>query len=114
MIDARTSDQPSTGRLPNGAGVAALFAAGLGAFTLAVVAIVADHSPAFKKLMIFYTPTGPLSGVTTIAIAIWLVSWVILDATWKRSEVAGWRVTAGLVLIAISFVLMFPPVGYLF
>ena len=37
MTDARTSEQSSTSRLPNGAGAAALFAAGLGALTLAVV-----------------------------------------------------------------------------
>jgi hypothetical protein len=111
MIDVATTEQQNTGRLPNGAGAAALFSAGLGALTLAVVAILADHSAAFKKLMIFYRPTGPLSGVTTVAIGVWLLSWVILNASWKRTEVVGWRIKAGLVLIAISFVLMFPPVG---
>lgn len=114
MNETRTSEQSSISRLPNGAGVAALFAAGLGAFTLAVVAIVADHSLAFNKLMIFYTPTGPLSGVTTVAIGVWLLSWAIFNASWKRTEVRGWRLTAGLVLIAVSFILMFPPVGDLF
>ena len=103
-----------TSRLPNGAGVAALLAAGLGVCTLAVVAIFADHSPGFKKLMIFYTPTGPLSGVTTIAILVWLLFWIGLDAAWKRREMPSWWITAALGLIALSFVLMFPPVGDLF
>ena len=103
-----------TSRLPNGAGVAGLLSAGLGAFTLAVLAIVADHSPGFKKLMIFYTPTGPLSGVTATAIAVWLLCWIGLDVAWKRREMRSWWIGAGLGLIALSFVLLFPPVGDLF
>jgi len=114
MINSVTSEQSGINRLPNGAGAAALLSAGLGAMTLAVVAIIADHSAAFKKLMIFYTPTGPLSGVTSLAVIVWLLSWVILNAGWKRKEVGVWVMTVGLALVAISFILMFPPVGDLF
>lgn len=64
--------------------------------------------------MIFYTLTGRLSGVTAAAVAAWLVCWIALDTAWKRRSVHGWVVATGLVLIAISFVLMFPPVGDLF
>ena len=109
---AREQGEPV--RLSNGAGAAALLSAGLGAFTLAVLPIIADHSPDFKKLLISYTPTGPLSGVTIIGIAVWLICWLCLDAAWKRRDIRGWTVTAGLCLIAISFILMFPPVDDLF
>ena len=109
MTDEISSGHIHPSQLPNGAGVAALLAAGLGAFTLSILAIVADHSVAFKKLMIFYTPTGPLSGVTTTAVAIWLTFWFGLDAAWKRREVRSWWMVIGLGLIAISFMLMFPP-----
>jgi hypothetical protein len=81
---------------------------------MAVLAIIADHASTFKKLMIFYTPTGPLSGVTTTAIAIWLLSWVALDIAWKRRNVSPVIVPVGLCLLAIGFVIMFPPVGDLF
>jgi len=101
-------------QLPNGAGAAALLASGLGVFALSVLAIIGDHSAAFKKLMIFYTPTGPLSGVTTLAIAVWLLSWLGFDLLWKRSNTKGWAITAGVVLLALGFMLMFPPVGDLF
>jgi hypothetical protein len=114
MTNKSTGEQVQIPRLPNGAGAAALLSAGLGAFILAVLAIIADHSLAFKKVMIFYTPTGPLSGVTTTAIAVWLVCWIGLDLAWRRRDVRHWPVAAGLCLIAISFVLMFPPVGDLF
>jgi hypothetical protein len=101
-------------QLPNGAGSAAILAAGLASFMMAVLAIIADHASTFKKLMIFYTPTGPLSGVTTTAIAIWLLSWVALDIAWKRRNVSPVIVPVGLCLLAIGFVIMFPPVGDLF
>jgi hypothetical protein len=100
--------------LPNGAGAAALFSAGLGVFALSVLAIIGDQSPAFRKLMIFYPPTGPLSGVTTIAVAVWLVSWIGLDLLWRRSDSKGWAITAGIALLAIGFLLMIPPIGDIF
>jgi hypothetical protein len=101
-------------QLPNGPGAAALLSAGLGVFVLSVLAIIGDQSPAFKKLMIFYLPTGPLSGVTTIAVAIWLVSWVSLDLLWRRSDSKHWAIAAGMVLLVLGFLLMIPPVGDLF
>jgi hypothetical protein len=114
MTKGWVTGEATNTQLPNGGGAAALLSAGMGTFILAVSAIIADHSIAFKKLMIFYTPTGPLSGVTTTAIAVWLVCWMALDAVWKRREVRDRWVTAGLCLLAISFVLVFPPIGDLF
>ncbi|GGH10616.1 hypothetical protein [Silvibacterium dinghuense] len=107
-------ESTSVPQLPNGAGAAALFSAGFGVFVLSVLAIIGDQSAAFKKLMIFYLPTGPLSGVTTIAVAAWIVSWVGLDLLWRRSDSKGWAIMAGIALLAIGFVLMIPPVGDLF
>lgn len=101
--------------LPNGSGAAALLAAGIGAFALAVLAIAGDRITAFGKLMVFYKPTGPLSGVTTCAIAIWLVVWAILDLRWKRRNVALGRVcAAALVLLVVGLLLTFPPIADLF
>jgi hypothetical protein len=100
--------------MPNGAGAAAVFAAGLGSLALAVLAIVADHSPMFKRLMMFSTPTGPLSGVTTTAIGVWLLCWIGLDVAWRRRNVHGAILSVGVGLLALSFLLMFPPVGDLF
>lgn len=101
--------------LPNGSGAAALLAAGIGALALAVFAIAGDRIPAFGKLMIFYKPTGPLSGVTTCAILVWLVAWVILDLRWKQRNVALRRVAAAaLVLLFLGLLLTFPPLADLF
>jgi len=114
MIDQAIGNESQPEGLPNGPGAAAVLAMGVGALIMSVLAIIADHSLAFKKMMMFYTPTGPLSGVTTTAVVLWLVSWFALDIAWKRRDVNGRIVGLGLFLLAIGFVLMFPPVGDLF
>jgi hypothetical protein len=99
----------------NGAGAAALLAAGVGVFFLAALSVTADHVAAIKSHMIFYKPTGPLSGVTSSAIVVWLVVWAVLEARWKRRTVAlKGIVIVALVLLALGLVLTFPPVGDLF
>lgn len=99
----------------NGSGAAALLATGIGVFFLAALSVIADHISAVKSSMIFYRPTGPLSGVSSLAILVWLVVWVVLDARWKRHTVALKSiVTVALVLLALSLLLTFPPVGDLF
>lgn len=109
--DAATSESA----IPNGAGAAALLAAGIGAFAVAVLAIAGDQIAAFGKSMIFYKPTGPLSGVTTSAILIWLAAWFVLDLRWKRRNVAlGPVAAASLVLLALALLLTFPPIADLF
>lgn len=78
---------------------------------MAVLAIVADHQPAFKKMLILSAPVGALSGESTCAVAVWLVSWAVLDVAWKRHDVRSAWVGAGLGLLLLSFVLMIPGVG---
>lgn len=101
--------------LPNGSGAAAILAAGLGAFALAVFAIAADHITWFQKLMVFYNPTGPLSGVTTCAIMVWLAVWAIFEGSWRNRNVALGRIgAAALALLFLSLLLTFPPLADLF
>jgi hypothetical protein len=105
---------PSATR-PNGAGAAAILAAGIGAFLVAVFAILADQFAAIKSMMIFWKPTGPLSGVTTCAIVIWLVAWAILHARWRNRSVALSRINAAaFVLLILGLLLTFPPIADLF
>ena len=114
-MSAKQISVPAPPMLPNGSGAAALLAAGIGAFILAVFAIAGDQIAAVKSMMIFYKPTGPLSGVTTSAIIAWLIVWVILDARWKNRSVALGRIAAwALALLVLSLLLMFPPIADLF
>jgi hypothetical protein len=111
----RVEDAIAAKALPNGSGAAAVLAAGLGAFALAVFAIAADHITWFQKLMVFYKPTGPLSGVTTCAIVVWLAVWAILEGSWRNRNVALGRIcTTALALLFLSLLLTFPPLADLF
>jgi hypothetical protein len=101
--------------LTNGSGAAALLSAGVGAFALAIIALAADKSAAIKSSLIFYKPTGPLSGVTTVAILIWLLTWVILEWRWRKKTVALARINIiAFLLLGLSFLLTFPPIADIF
>lgn len=100
---------------PNGSGAAAILAAGIGSFMIAFFAIAANRIAGVKSLMNFYKPTGPLSGVTTCAIVVWLVCWLILERRWQGRNIALGRVNAAaFVLLALSLLFTFPPIADLF
>ena len=102
---------PNTSSLTNGSGAAAILAAGIGSFALAMLSCAGDKSAAVKNSLIFYKPTGPLSGVTTAAILIWILTWGILEWRWRSRTVAAGRITAvALALLSLSLLLTFPPV----
>jgi hypothetical protein len=115
MRDATSSGGISARDFPHGGAAAAVLAAGIGAFLVAFIALLADKIPAIKSMMIFYKPTGPLSGVTTCAILLWLAVWLVLHRRWRGRMVAMQRVrAAALVLLLLGVLLTFPPVADLF
>jgi hypothetical protein len=92
-----------------------VLAAGIGAFAVALFALLGDKITSFKNLMIFYKPTGTLSGVTTCAILVWLAAWFILYRLWSPRMVDMARIrTVALVLLIASVLLTFPPIEDLF
>jgi hypothetical protein len=104
-----------SGDLPNGSGAAAVLGAGVGVFALAVTAIAADRIGWVRSAMVFYKPTGPLSGVTTSAVVVWLVVWAVLERRWRKREVDMARIgTVALTLLAVGLLLTFPPLADLF
>ena len=95
---------------PNGPGAAAILGAGIGIAALGVFALAGDALPALARLFDIYHPTGPLSGVTTGAIAVWLLSWLGLHLAWRdRSVRLGPVIAAAAIGFAIGLVLTFPP-----
>jgi hypothetical protein len=109
-----SAPQDATSR-PNGSAAAAILAAGIGSMALAILTIAADHSPALKALLTFYKPTGPLSGVTTTAVVAWVLAWFILDRLWFRRDVSLRNVNiVSIVLLVLSLLATFPPIGDLF
>jgi len=114
----KTSDDsaaPDVRALPNGSGAGAILSAAAGCFTLSVLSLLGDKLAAVRSSLIFYRPTGPLSGVTTGAILVWLFTWAILDWRWRKKTVAARRITAlAMALLILSLILTFPPAGDLF
>lgn len=96
----------------NGPIAAALLSCAVGCFALGVLAVTADGSKRLASHLIFYRPTGPLSGVTTLAIAVWLLCWSVLAACWNSKTLAFGRIClAAFVLLALGLLLTFPPFG---
>jgi hypothetical protein len=44
-------------------------------------------SSAIEKALDFYLPTGPVSGITTLAGVVWLVGWVALHRLWRNRQI---------------------------
>ena len=106
---------PNVPSLTNGSGAAAILATAIGFFALAVLACAGDKVAALKSWLVFYNPTGPISGVTTVAILIWLITWRILERRWRNRTVAVRRIIASaLALLGLSLLLTFPLVVDLF
>lgn len=100
---------------PNGPGAAAVLAAGIGCFLIAALAIAADKSAVMKRLMNFHPPTGPLSGVTTTGVVLWLVCWFALQHLWRKRNLPLARIRVIAVgLLMLGVLLTFPPIADLF
>ena len=100
---------------PNGFGAAAVLAASIGCLSLGILTVAGDASKSFARHLILYRPTGPLSGVTTIPIVIWLLVWAFLSHRWYARNVTLRPIlTVAFLLLATSLLLTFPPVIHLF
>ncbi|NHL69270.1 hypothetical protein EIB72_23115 [Burkholderia ambifaria] len=108
---AARSTQSAVGEsMDNGPAAAAILAAGIGCFAVGLFALAGDASKAIAHFFTFYRPTGPLSGVTTSAIVVWLFAWLVLSRRWGTKSVALGHIThVSLVLLALSVMLTFPP-----
>lgn len=109
--------------VPSGAAIAAVLAAGLGVLALATAQVMSEVSEPFKTAMLslgkLWMPgaqgIGPYSGKETVALLVWLGSWVVLHVvgrTWELS-VGRWG-TLALILVGIATTLLWPPVTELF
>ncbi|MEO6817743.1 MAG: hypothetical protein ABI177_13685 [Edaphobacter sp.] len=104
-------NRSTEGQLTNGPGGAAILSAGIGCFAIGVLAVIGDGSKSMAGLFTFYRPTGPLSGVSTLGIVVWLAVWLVLARRWRTKVVAIGRVNlAAFVFLVIGLLLTFPPI----
>ena len=98
-------------KMTNGRGAAAVLAAGIGSFALALLALAGDASRSISAVLNFWNPTGPLSGVTDVAILIWLAAWLLLSRRWARRDVNLARINLiSFAMFAAAILITFPPV----
>jgi hypothetical protein len=103
------SDRVDT--MMNGRGAAAVLAAAIGSFALALLALAGDASRSISATLNFWTPTGPLSGVTDVAILIWLGSWLLLSRRWASRDVNMVRINViSFAMFAAALLITFPPI----
>lgn len=117
MSEATKGGQARAGQGPsgtsNGPAMAAILAAGIGALALGLFVIL--HEAGVFSAPALYAPAGGLSGRSTFAVAVWLVSWAILHLRWKDREVSAPMVFGvTLVFAALGVILTFPPVWSVF
>ena len=95
--------------LTNGAAAAAILASGIGCLALGLLTTLAQALPPIKEALNFYSPTGPMSGKTILATALWLVAWAMLHFLWRSKQVDFRKIfVVTLVLIALGFLGTFP------
>jgi hypothetical protein len=105
MTDERSEAIPA-----NGAAGATVLAVGLGSFVLGVGALAGDASPTVARLFNVWPRTGPLSGVTTLAIIVWLGTWFALARAWNGRNLDLRRINVlASALILAGLLLTFPP-----
>ena len=95
--------------LTSGPAAAAILAAGLGCLALGLLTTLVQAFAPAREALNFYSPTGPLSGKTILATAVWLVAWAMLHFLWRSEQVDFGKIfIVTLVLIALGILGTFP------
>ena len=106
-IDSRTDT------LPDGTALAAFVSAGVGAFAMGLISLL--NAIALLPVPTLYDPAGGVTGRTTLALLLWLASWVVLHVRWRHRDMdtrGPHALTIG--LITIGILLALPPVWSMF
>jgi len=94
---------------PEGPIAAAILAGGVGAAALGLLTTLAEASTGVKDWLDWNADVGPLSGKTILAVAAWLVAWVILHVIYRNRPYETRRAfTIAMVLVALGVLGTFP------
>jgi predicted transporter len=97
--------------MTNGRGAAAVLAAAIGSLALALLALAGDASRSISAALNFWKPTGPLSGVTDVAILVWLGCWLLLSRRWATRDVNLARINMiSFAMFVAALLITFPPI----
>ena len=91
----------------NGAAMASMLAAGIGAFAMGFLVIL--NEAGLFAAPTLYGPAGGVTGRTTFATLVWLAAWGALHARWRAREIRPSRVFGlTLALIGVGVLGTFP------
>ncbi len=104
---------------PSGAALPATVSASLGLVALATANLLSEVSVGFnaalqslgKMWMPGAAGIGPYSGKETVVLLVWLGSWALLHAVWRKRELSVPRVGGfALILVGVATTLLWPPI----
>lgn len=92
---------------------AAMLAAGFGCATLGVLTVLTEVSKPISHALTLFKSVGDLSGVSTLSLLVWIVSWFSLSRLWKRRSIfaSGLVLAISMLLVLIGLLGTFPPVA---
>ncbi|MFI2436062.1 hypothetical protein [Streptomyces sp. NPDC018693] len=113
--DERVPGAQRADERPEGPISAAVIAAGIGAAALGLLTTLAEASKGVADWLQWNDRVGPLSGKTLMAVAVWLVAWVVLHLALRNKEhETGRALTVALFLIGLGVLGTFPTFFQLF
>ena len=95
----------------DGVAAAAILAAAIGVFITGSMTTLAEISQSLRTALTWSGAVGPLIGKTGVGVIGWLIIWPVFHVMWRDKEVNFNAIyTAARLLIALGWVLTFPPV----
>jgi hypothetical protein len=95
----------------DGVAAAAVLASAIGVFITGSLTTLAEISQLLRTALTWSGAVGPLIGKTGVGVIVWLILWPILHTIWRGKEVNFEALyIVSLVLIALGWLLTFPPV----
>lgn len=95
----------------DGVAAAAVLASAIGVFITGSLTTLAEISESLKTALAWSGAVGPLIGKTGVGVTVWLILWPLFHALWRGKEVNFSAIyTVSLILIALGWLLTFPPV----
>ena len=108
MATVSRSQSPALVGTTNGAALAAVLGSGVG--SVAMAGFVLLNEAGLFAAPTLYGPAGGVTGRTTFAAIVWLLTWGVLHARWKSRDVAPGPVfVSTVVLVVLAIIGTFPP-----
>ena len=101
--------RPAMSHEANGTAMAAFLSSGIGTFAMGAMVLL-NEAGLFAAPSL-YAPAGGVTGRTTLATIVWLITWGTVHHRWRSREIAPGRIYAvTLALVALGVFATFPPV----